>query len=836
MTETANANNYATANAYRPANISRNNFKEKLTIQEIPKETMTKALISYTRGGADIKSSERKTGKINYPYRGKITTIGNKESDEDNNSEEGFESARSEIKSEINSEEDSEDAKREIKIKVEAIKIKNGKKLKPVKGFDQFEVNRVVELNDDNNKNAKPKKRVNYNESKTENKTADKETRVEREIVKVKTRDNDNEVTNVAVEEARTEIKCAEVETRNTDQIAKRKTRIKGNKQDSRLKEIKPRESKKETEIETLDNNEIAEEIKRKENEQISRLQNTQIRDNKNNEIKRVAEKVMRTKIAEANRRNGSNAARKIPAEKNKQNSRWEETQSRECKNETLKCAEEEARIENENTYVETSDTNEIAGEITRVENKQITKPEDVETPVIERNGTENKSRDRKISEKLETDEENDDANSKINEDKYSNDARIEKENITSRENRENNEDNNNARKNERYMSVIHVNVVKRPYIREIKLPYMKEEGDDDIDHKIEYNDRLIYVGDGEYAELEYSDVEFEDDDFENKTEDREINLERGNNKEYNNSNADITYSDSENQIENSDSDRDADEYNNNSIIDSEEDRNDKSEVNNDNDAHNDDIEKDDINYNSELEYEDESNSDRVEDNYDHESDIKYIRNNTVRIVNANTDYSRNANESGEETDQENLNAKCKNIQKINTIRVKKKNKKTKIIKTFEHFEINNVVNMTGDKKKSAKVNKRVNNKINTVAEIETRNTKQIANELKRDNQKQTLQPERIKERELIKRENDISLRKNDEIRDVGKTIDRERANKHYVMNENKNTLIKSAADSCHEREINKNNKSKDRIGEKLRKDLFISTIGPLSKRRMNTY
>lgn len=78
---------------------------------------------------------------------------------------------------------------------------------------------------------------------------------------------------------------------------------------------------------------------------------------------------------------------------------------------------------------------------------------------------------------------------------------------------------------------------------------------------------------------------------------------------------------------------------------------------------------------------------------------------------------------SGEETDQRKLNAKSENLLKTNMIKVKKKSEKPKIIKTLNQFEINNV-DITGDKKKGAKLKKRKNNKTNKVADIETRDIK----------------------------------------------------------------------------------------------------------------
>lgn len=315
-TESANTNKYANANTYKPMNKFRGNvrnvFKEKLTIQEIPNdtnETLTKEIVPYTRGGTNIKTSERETGKINYPYRRKITAIGNKEFNEDNDSEKNFESAKSEINSGTNSEENLENAKSKNKVKIDTIKIKKGKKPKIAKNFDQFEIDKVVELNDNNNRNAKSKKRVDNKEIQTENKVAEKVTR--------------------------TEIKYADIKTRNTDKIAKGKTRNK----------------------------------------------------------------------------------------KKKQNSRSKNKQPREIKNETTRIADKEARIENEIADVETQNTNEIAGEITREENEQISKPEDIEIPTIEYNDSGNESRNRGISDKLKTDEENDNSDSEINDNNYSNDS-----------------------------------------------------------------------------------------------------------------------------------------------------------------------------------------------------------------------------------------------------------------------------------------------------------------------------------------------------------------------------------------------------------------------------
>lgn len=115
-----------------------------------------------------------------------------------------------------------------------------------------------------------------------------------------------------------------------------------------------------------------------------------------------------------------------------------------------------------------------------------------------------------------------------------------------SRENREDSKDNNNTRENKCYMSVINVNTVKRPFVREIN-PSDTEDEDDDIDSEIEHNDRLIYIRNGEYIEFDYSDIEVEDDNSGNESEEREIILETESNEEYNNSNADVTYSEREN-------------------------------------------------------------------------------------------------------------------------------------------------------------------------------------------------------------------------------------------------------------------------------------------------
>lgn len=51
------------------------------------------------------------------------------------------------------------------------------------------------------------------------------------------------------------------------------------------------------------------------------------------------------------------------------------------------------------------------------------------------------------------------------------------------------------------------------------------------------------------------------------------------------------------------------------------------------------------------------------------------------------------------------------------------------------------------------------------------------------------------------------------------------------IINKNKSAVIKSTANSCHVREKSENDKSEYEMREKPRRNLFISTIGPLPKR-----
>lgn len=79
-------------------------------------------------------------------------------------------SPRSEIKKitrENSSEEELGKEKIKNKVKIDTIETKNNKKQKSVKKLDQFEINRVVELNDNNGTNVKSKKRVKKYERKT---------------------------------------------------------------------------------------------------------------------------------------------------------------------------------------------------------------------------------------------------------------------------------------------------------------------------------------------------------------------------------------------------------------------------------------------------------------------------------------------------------------------------------------------------------------------------------------------------------------------------------------------------------------------------------------------
>lgn len=91
-----------------------------------------------------------------------------------------------------------------------------------------------------------------------------------------------------------------------------------------------------------------------------------------------------------------------------------------------------------------------------------------------------------------------------------------------SKENRENEKEITNTEKNKRYMTVIEINTIKRLYEKINDYSGTGDESNDVTDPGIEYNNRIMYVGGGDYVELD-SESEIEREDPENESDDGEM-------------------------------------------------------------------------------------------------------------------------------------------------------------------------------------------------------------------------------------------------------------------------------------------------------------------------